>query len=649
MADYFVTTLGSDANAGTSPSVAWRSIAKALGSAGIASGDRVFIGAGVYRENVTVNMVSATADTQIIGDVEGIYTNTAGGEVQLTAYTVNDETAPTESAALNLSGRDFLTFKNITFIGALTVSAIVSTTTTATNINFIDCSFISGVTSSSPNIINLTIGFGATANWRIDRCLFFGNNSGQCINIVLTTGSGSDYDANIQITNCLFVIQGIGVRVTSSGTSAQEGGNVIVRNCTIFGTGCIATATLRVGGSTFTFPVKVENCLLFSRVTATAIDSSEAGNIVENYNVIWSATPRVNVSVGSQSVSDGSVAPLIHVGQELKYKGLLKPFGTPVAGSSLSIHGNRTIAPENDISQNARPKGATRIIAEGTITSAAQTSFTDNTKTFGNVNNLAGATFKITDGVGKNQFKTINGNMGSTVTGDGLWLAQPDTTSKYVIYQGHSALTSLASTGSSIMLVDNYANWGPNFWQGYTCQITSGTASGASFVVLGNSPTGLTGWNPFSITPESGDAYELFWGSGTSASGVDYIHCAAGCYESINSAVKETGTFLSGANSLRLFGPGVQDFKIPVSGSSTISVNGYFNHLYSGVKPQLIVKDGSGIGVADATGTMTVDSGIWEQLNLSFTATSAGLVTARLQSNTTGIVGSAYFDGFSVT
>ena len=46
---------------------------------------------------------------------------------------------------------------------------------------------------------------------------------------------------------------------------------------------------------------------------------------------------------------------------------------------------------------------------------------------------------------------------------------------------------------------------------------------------------------------------------------------------------------------------------------------------------------------------MTVDSGIWEQLNLSFTATSAGLVTARLQSNTTGIVGSAYFDGFSVT
>ena len=53
MTNYFVRKNGSDAAAGTSAGAAWLTLGKALGAAGIASGDTVYIGAGVYREAVT--------------------------------------------------------------------------------------------------------------------------------------------------------------------------------------------------------------------------------------------------------------------------------------------------------------------------------------------------------------------------------------------------------------------------------------------------------------------------------------------------------------------------------------------------------------------------------------------------------------------
>ena len=44
---------------------------------------------------------------------------------------------------------------------------------------------------------------------------------GAAIYIVLTTGSGSDYNATYKITNCIFAPTA--VFTNSSGTSAQEG------------------------------------------------------------------------------------------------------------------------------------------------------------------------------------------------------------------------------------------------------------------------------------------------------------------------------------------------------------------------------------------------------------------------------------------
>ena len=62
MTTYYVRTTGNNASAGTSPATAWATLTKALGASGIASGDTVYVGAGTYRETVTVAMTSPTAE-----------------------------------------------------------------------------------------------------------------------------------------------------------------------------------------------------------------------------------------------------------------------------------------------------------------------------------------------------------------------------------------------------------------------------------------------------------------------------------------------------------------------------------------------------------------------------------------------------------
>ncbi len=733
MAIYYLKISGSDSNDGLTSSTAWRTFNKLLGTTGLSSGDTCYVGAGIYREVVTVNMTSATTETSIIGDVDGAQTGDAG-EIQWTAYTINDETLPSTTSLLTLNGRDFLTFKNISFLG--TGNAIIlATTTSSINIKFLNCSFVYLGTSIG---INLTIGFGVEANWIFNSCIFISVSS-TMINISLTTGTGSDYNANILISNCLSLGCG-SIVITSSGTSAQEGGGVNILNCSFLAclTG-IQTTTTRVGGSSFTFPVNVKNCIFFGRNGSIILNSSELGNLIENNNIIYTSTPRTNTLIGPNSVSDNSIAPLLELGQSFLYNFKPKPFGMPLKNSPLLGFGDQTIAPLNDMLGNKRPKGEVSLLFQGTVTSATNKTLSDGSKNFGTSNNLNGYVVKILDGQGKGQTKTINGNTNTAITGDGLWITQPDTTSKYAIFQGPTSSTSLASSGSTITLQDNQAIWGTNFWQGHTMMVTSGTASGQNFMVSGNSATILTGYYPLSIVPASGDAYELFWGGmlkgtvstglsyeitdnlanwtqgnqttgfwingwrcmiteGTAAGsnfaisgnspttlsgwnslttipvsgdkymiyqntgvlsgyyssgdfpkyGRDFIQTAVGYYSLTNTAIKETGTLLSGANSIKLFGPGIQEFQIPVSGASTINVWGYFDDYYSGKKPEMVIKNGSGIGIADNTGIMVGNSGSWEKISLSFTGSKVGVLTLELRNSSTGVGGSSYFDALSI-
>lgn len=350
MANYFVRKTGLDANAGTSAGAAWLTIGKALSATGIASGDTLYIGAGIYREVVNPAMTSATVETKIIGDVDGVMTGDAG-EVRITGYTTNDTTL-VASGGLVLSGRNFLTFQDIAFVSANN-TLVLATTNTSTDIIFRRCLFHGGGLANTA-IFSVTSAANVALNWVIDSCTFI-HGLGAGFTCTPVRPATADFNINVVIKNCLF-IGGAGVPInlaSPSGANVFNPGGVTVYNCTGIKSGNFA-ATASANWST-TFPCYIYNCLIYSG--STTFNAGATGQIIENYNVMLSgATPRTNVAVGANSKSDGSYSPLFYTGHE--YSGVgsnLKPFGMPKPGSPLLGFGNQAGSPTVDILGITRP------------------------------------------------------------------------------------------------------------------------------------------------------------------------------------------------------------------------------------------------------------------------------------------------------
>lgn len=302
----------------------------------IASGDSVYIGAGTYRATYTMpNNQAFNGIVNVVGDVTGQFTGDAG-MVQLTAYTTNDKTAPSGTTLLNLNGKSNLAFSNVMFVGG-NATLLTATTLTSQNISFVDCPFFQGFNATIA-LGSLTCGYGVPFNWLFDRCLFMGVN-GNMMTITLTTGNGlGDYDANILFRNSLINWSQVKLTVTNGGSLTFNGGGVRLRNVTVLGTGSVMT-TVASRISTI-FPCSAYNSLLTS-ASSTTLQAGTAGQIIEDYNLIVSSSPRSNVTAGAHSISDGSYAPLFHFGQErIWLPPLFRPFGEPMAGSPLLGFGN---------------------------------------------------------------------------------------------------------------------------------------------------------------------------------------------------------------------------------------------------------------------------------------------------------------------
>src|SRR3954454_6912896 len=99
MTNFFVRKTGSDSNNGLSAGAAWLTIGKALTSGGVAAGDTVYIGAGIYRETVTASLTNPASEVKFVGDIDGAFTGDPG-EVVWTSWTTNDATAPASAATL---------------------------------------------------------------------------------------------------------------------------------------------------------------------------------------------------------------------------------------------------------------------------------------------------------------------------------------------------------------------------------------------------------------------------------------------------------------------------------------------------------------------------------------------------------------------
>lgn len=120
---------------------------------------------------------------------------------------------------------------------------------------------------------------------------------------------------------------------------------------------------------------------------------------------------------------------------------------------------------------------------------------------------------------------------------------------------------------------------------------------------------------------------------------------AVGALERHNTWVRETTTVRTGSNALRSDGPGDQEFDVAVDATSTtLSVWMRKDTNYTGTAPKFQIRNGTEAGVADTEATMSVAADIWEQLSLTFTPTSAGIITVRLLSQDTAGNGRAFAD-----
>lgn len=362
---------GLDTNNGLGPDAShasnkpWKTITKLVGATGFASGDTGYLSpSGPFREVVTVNMTSATAETQIIGDpanAQGFKDSggvlVASGDVILTAYLTNDTTAPSGTSTLNTNGKDFLTFKNIFIMGGTNGSAcIVGTTSHATDIKFINCAFNQGGTNN--NLINHTGLADTASNWTFDSCYFgIHTSSASGILITLPTSTVADYDANIQIKNCVFAMSGGSnhINITASGANSFKGGGVDCHNCTFVGGGSSAFRTASANMST-SIPCTIYNSVIIG-TSGTAINANAAGQILEDNNRILAVTPRANVTAGAASISDASHAPLYELGFEFISGRQPRPFGMPMVGSPLLGRGATAGGPTVDILARPRPAG----------------------------------------------------------------------------------------------------------------------------------------------------------------------------------------------------------------------------------------------------------------------------------------------------
>jgi hypothetical protein len=638
LATYYVRMSGSDAAAGTSAGASWRTLGKALGAAGIASGDTVYVGAGVYREAVTVAMTSAVAETSIIGDVDGAQTGDAG-EVILTNY-VNGWNDTPSGDVINLAARDFLTFRNLTLIAGSTGNCIDGSTTNSTDIKIDKC-FVAAF-GAAPILYTGT--FAAAANWTIQNSYVFTGNA-TAMTISLPTGVGADYDINFQLNDCVLLSNGGSAAVltiTGTGASANKGGGVDINRCTLMGgsSGINPSGTLL----STTSPCTITDSLIFN---STSITSGAVGNITDLGGNVVTGTFTNVTQAGTTRSSSATSTPLISFGHE--YLWGMQPrraFAPYLTGALGRGHIGST---NTDLENRARPEGTGRFIDSGTATAIGSSAITDSSKTWG-TNEHVGRLVRLTGGTGSGQVKKIGSNTATVLTintQDSLWATNPAVSTTFAIYEGPPATTAKATSGSTTTFVVSGAQWATNKWAGYSLEITAGTQSGNTRTIASNTNTTLT-VAAFAGAIDSTSIGSIYWPSTSLTAAGD----TPGALEAHDTALKETTTTDAGSVGIVINGPGSHEFLIPVDASATvITVKMQYDASHGTTnKPQAIILANGEIGVTTETKTMTSGAGTWDTLTFSSqTPTAKGVVTVRLVSRSDTPYGRAYADTWTVT
>ena len=360
---------GLDANNGLGPDAShasnkpWKTIAKLLGVSGMASGDTAYLSpAGPFREILSVQMTSPTAETKIIGDpanAQGFKTSggvlVEPGDVVWTPYLTDDTTAPSATAPVSINGKSFFTFENILFVGGTDTNRniINAVSPNSTNITFRDCAFIGNKTNT---VAMSYVGSADIAsNWVVDRC-FFNSMCASAIRVSLPTSAVADYDTNFQVTNCSFIGSfTAGVEVITTGAGAFKGGGVDIFNCSFQGGGPALYANS--ANLSTSIPCTIYNSVIVAGV-GIGIRANTSGQVLEDNNYIAASTPRTNVTAGGASISNHSHALMIEFGQAyVMGRSTHRPYFSPTKGSPQLGRGATAGGPAVDILNRARPSG----------------------------------------------------------------------------------------------------------------------------------------------------------------------------------------------------------------------------------------------------------------------------------------------------
>ena len=273
----------------------------------MASGDTAYIAPGTYREVVTVGITSPVAETFVLGDPansqgfkDGSGVLLTAGDVTWTAYTTNNSTAPSATVLLNLSGRDFFTFKNLILIGgSANPTTIAAATSHSINIKFTNCLFISAGNNATISYTGLA---DVASNWIIDQC-FFDNYASRAITVTLPLSATADYDTNFVVKNSIMVgsmaTSFVRVDGSASGANAFYGGGIDILNCT-FAHGSVPALATNSASLSTSIPCTIYNSLVLS-TQVVGVTSILTGQILEDHNFLPGG--RTNVTAGASSIT----------------------------------------------------------------------------------------------------------------------------------------------------------------------------------------------------------------------------------------------------------------------------------------------------------------------------------------------------------
>jgi len=361
MATYYVrASMGNDGNTGLSPAQAWLTVDHAANN--VAANDTVYIGAGTYREMVTIDTNGASG-TEIVwvGDVTGENTGDPG-LVVITAHDADDAAAVREYS-LHMNFKSFNWWQDVVFAGG-TIAAVGYNNALATTDwayegwRFTRCvMWASHSYSDRAFTVDLNDGLTpATSGLTWKQCVFVG----EC-EIEYDGQAVANYDIKASAENCIFmpyiVTAYFGFHVDRLAVGANTIGGIDVTN------GTFVTCNYAIqfeGVKNVAQPCTARNNLIIGAGFGVSGTNAGAGAVLEDFNIFHATASSTGGVVTSGGNSNSSVAPPLMGGlADISWYGLMgwspwKPW-EPIPPTPAIGFGASAYAPADDLYGNPRP------------------------------------------------------------------------------------------------------------------------------------------------------------------------------------------------------------------------------------------------------------------------------------------------------